>query len=64
MLDSTPMDHEPADPDEITPRHWRIFGVGLGLYACGFVLLGLNLPNLAPIVIVSGIVTMLGAFIF
>ena len=68
MLDSTSMSKDlqkPADPEgDVTPQHWAVFGAGFTVYAVGFGLLGLNWPNLAPLIIVAGIVMMFGAFVF
>jgi len=54
-------DRENAD-GRMTTRRWQVFGAGLGVYILGFFLLAYNHPDLAPAVIVWGILVMLGAF--
>jgi hypothetical protein len=47
----------------MTATHWTIFAAGLAAYAAGFLLLARNHPDLAPAVIVGGILAMLWAFL-
>lgn len=44
-------------------RTGTLFLVGLTLYVVGFVLLGKNMSNTAPFVVVAGILFMLQAFL-
>ena len=60
----TPVERPHEEPGEPTRTDWTIFGAGLLAYCLGFVLLGHDHPDVAPAVIVAGIVAMLRAFLF
>ncbi|MBI4860854.1 MAG: hypothetical protein HY815_11435 [Candidatus Riflebacteria bacterium] len=49
--------------EELTATNWVVFGIGLLTYILGFILLARNHPDLAPPVIVGGILAMLWAFL-
>ena len=67
MLNSRAMGYptersEEPKPD-FTARTYRVFGAGLLAYVLGFVYLAHNMPDVAPAVIVAGILCMLCAFL-
>lgn len=49
--------------EPVTPRGVAYFAAGLVAYVVGFVLLAQNQPDLAPVVIVGGILGMFWAFL-
>jgi hypothetical protein len=53
----------PEETDVFTPRTAVVFIVGLVAYGLGFVLLAGDHPDLSPVVIVSGILAMVWAFL-
>lgn len=60
------MDKPPPPEEEVDPFKPRSLGcliAGLVVYALGFVLLSRNQPDLAPVVIVAGILSMAWAFL-
>jgi hypothetical protein len=56
------LDRENSD-SEMTKNRWFLFGTGLGIYILGFFLLARDHPDLAPAIIIWGILIMLGAFV-
>ena len=55
---------KPDEPeDAFSARSLTTFGVGLVLYGLGFLLLFKNYSDLAPALIVGGILTMVWAFL-
>ena len=56
-------DREPAAEEPLGKRHAALFVAGLAAYGVGFALLARNHPDLAPVLIVGGIVTMVAAFL-
>lgn len=60
-------DEKPPPPEqEIEPfsaRGLGFLGAGLAAYGIGFILLANNQPDLAPVVIVGGLVSMFWAFV-
>lgn len=59
-MDKLPPD-DPIEPFQ--PRQLAFLAGGLVAYALGFVLLAKNQPNLAPVIIVAGILSMFWAFL-
>jgi hypothetical protein len=53
---------KPENPEPFTLVHGAILAVGLLAYGLGFVLLGRDHPNTAPLTIVGGILVMLASF--
>lgn len=61
MIDKPPPPDDPADA--FTPRAAILFTAGLALYGVGFILLTRGHGDLAPMIVVGGIVTMVWALL-
>ena len=60
-MDKPPPPEQQIEP--FSPKGLAFLGGGVVAYVVGFVLLAYNLPDLAPVVIVGGLVSMFWAFV-
>ena len=60
-MDKPPPPESDASP--FTPRGFAVFVLGLVAYALGFLLLSRDHPDLAPVIVVAGILGMVAPFL-